>query len=88
MPLNANLTMIFIDYLVNDDGVVLHFLCPNPGAAQESDYYVLLTDAEIASVSTTPQLATLVKSKLQRKLRATGMATKLDALIGQSLVNI
>lgn len=88
MPLNLNVTMTFIDYLVNDDGVILHFLCPNPGAGMESDYYVLLTDAEIGSVATIPLLAALVKTKLQRKLRATGMAAKLDSLIGQSLVNI
>lgn len=88
MPLNANLTMIFKDYAVSDAGVVLHFVCPNPGAEQVSDYYVLLTDAEISAAANTAALGLLAKTKLQRQLRATGLSSKLDALIGQSLVNI
>jgi hypothetical protein len=86
MGLAANATMTFTRYEVTDTGVDLIFVCPNPGGGEPSEYKVNLTDAEIASVSTTPQLKTLVTTKLSRRYRATGLSTKLDALIGQSVV--
>lgn len=85
MPLNSNANMQFIDYEVTDTGISMHFLCNNPGAGMNSDYHVLVTDAELATITTQAQLKTLVTGKLQRKLRAVGIATKLDNLIGQSI---
>jgi len=86
MPLQNNATMIFISYEIQDGGIQLHFVCPNPGAGEPNDYYILLTDDELTTVGTVQQLKTLVEGKLQRKLRAVGIATKLDTFIGQSLV--
>lgn len=85
MALATNATMTFRDYEVQDTQIVMHFTCPAPGAGNVSDYYIALTDTELAGVSTQGQLATLVTTKLNRKLRSTGIATKLDAFIGQSL---
>ena len=72
-------------YRVEDGGIRLHFVCANPGPGQVSDYFVLLTDAELSSVSSQGQLRSLVESKLKRSLRATGIASKLDQFIGQSV---
>lgn len=88
MTLKSNLTMIFTSYVVNDDGIMLHFMCPDPGAGEVSDYYVLITDADVTGSATVQTLAALVKTKLQRQLRGTNLAAKLDALIGQSIVNV
>lgn len=85
MALRPNAIMIFTDYAVVDTGITFHFVCPDPGPGLNSDYFVFLTDAELAGVSSQPQLRTLVQTKLDRKLRALGIATKLDAFIGQSL---
>ncbi len=85
MGLQASATMVFNSYEVIDNGINLHFVCSNPGGGEPSDYYVLATDAELATITTQVQLKTLVTTKLQRKLRAQGIATKLDALIGQSI---
>lgn len=85
MTLAANAVMTFTDYQVTDQGILFHFVCANPGPGQPSDYYVLVTDTELAGVSTQQQLVTLVTGKLQRRFRATGIATKLDPLVGQSI---
>jgi hypothetical protein len=85
MAIKLNAIMTFQDYNIRDDGIDMHFVCLDPGPGQENDYTVFLTDAELASVSTLLQLRTLVTTKLQRKLRASGVATKLDALIGGSI---
>lgn len=80
------MTLTFTSYEVTDTGITLHFVSPDPGPGKPLDYYVMLADAEIAGVSTQPQLRTLVTTKLNRKLRAVGFSTKLDPFIGQSLV--
>lgn len=79
------MTLTFTSYEVTDGGITLHFVSPDPGPNRPSDYYVALTDAELAGVSTQAQLQTLVTTKLNRKLRAVGSSTKLDPFIGQSL---
>jgi hypothetical protein len=91
--LNANAVMTFQSpdsgftpaYLVTDGGITLNFLCANPGAGMPSGYSVFVSDAELAAVSTVPQAVSLVTTKLQRKYRNTGIATKLDPLVGQSI---
>jgi hypothetical protein len=86
MPLRANATLIFQRYHVDDDGIRLTFLCPDPGPGQESEYVVLLLDTDLAAVSTQIQLRNLVITAVQRRLRAAGIASKLDPFIGQSVV--
>ena len=73
----------FEDFEVRDDGIALHFVSPDPGPGRPSDYYVLLTDAELAGVNNQSQLRTLVTTKLQRKIQAQGIAAKLTPFVGQ-----
>ena len=85
MALKTNATLEFSSYTVLDTGIEMTFTCPNPGPGEYSHYVILLTDAELATVTTQVQLRTLVTSKLQRRYRATGIASKLDQFIGQTL---
>ncbi len=84
--LSTNATMIFLDYEVQDNGIRIHFVCPDPGPNEVSDYYITVTDAELSLITTLAKFKTLVLTKLQRKLRASDIASKLDPYIGQSLV--
>lgn len=79
------MTLTFIRYSVNDTGIALVFNADYPGPGKENEIVIMVTDAELAGVSTQPQLRTLVTTKLNRKLRAVGLSTKLDPFIGQSL---
>lgn len=85
MGLRANATLTFLDYNVNDVGIHMHFVSPDPGPGEPSDYYILLTDTDLAGVTTQLNLRNLVLTKLQRAFRAQGIASKLDPFIGQSL---
>ena len=81
------MTLNFTSYAVQDDGIQLHFVSPDPGAGMPSDWYVLVTDAEVTAATTQAQLRQLVLGKLNRKFRAAGgIATRLDPFIGQSVV--
>lgn len=82
MALRANAEMEFDRYRLDDAGVVLHFTCADPGAGESCEYEVLVTDAELASVSTMQQFGNLVTAKLTRRYRAN---TQLDGLIGRSV---
>ncbi len=86
MSLRTNATMVFTDYNVEDSGLTLHFVCPNPGGGEPSDYYVTLADTELSTVTNATSFKTLVDTKLKRKYRAANIASKLDSLIGQSTV--
>ena len=86
MALRVNATMRFDSYTVEDNGIQFHFVCIDPGPGMNSDYYVLVTDAELTGVTSQAQLASLITTKLQRRYRATGAASKLDPFIGQTLV--
>ena len=86
MGLNPNVSMTFTEYGITDTGIQMNFVCYNPGPGLPTDYTVFLTDAEIAAVSNLAQFKSLVLGKLQRKFRATGIASKLDQYIGQSVV--
>ena len=88
MTLKTNATMTFNSYKVEEGGIRLVFLCPDPGAGEESYWNVLITDAELGTITTAQQFKDMVKTKLQRLFRATGIATKLDALIGQSITGV
>jgi hypothetical protein len=77
--------MTFIGYEVQDDGILLTFLCGDPGAGEASLWPVMVTNAELAAVTTLTEFRNLVITKLQRKYRAAGIASKLDGLIGQSV---
>lgn len=86
MALQANATMRFDDYSVDDTGIHFHFTCASPGPGQVSDYYVLLTFAELTGIGNLAALRTFLIARLQRNLRAATVAAQLDPLIGQSLV--
>lgn len=81
------MTLTFTSYEVHDTGILLHFVSPDPGAGMPSDWFVGLTDAELAGASNQAQLRQLVLDKLNRKFRAaSGIAARLDPFIGQSVV--
>jgi len=85
MPLQPNATFTFTGFEVVDEGIRFIFVCLNPGPGQANDYAFLATDAELAAVTTQAQLQTLVTNKLNRMIRATGIASKLTPFIGQSI---
>lgn len=85
MAINPNVVMTFAGYYVEDAGIRFHFVATNPGPGLESDYYVFCTDSELAAVSNQGQLQTLLTTKLNRSIRRTGIASKLDPFIGQSI---
>ena len=87
-PVKANATFTLESYEVTDDGILMEFLCPDPGGGNESLYYIRLTDAELAAVTTQQELRTLVTTKLERKIRAANIASKLDQFIGESITGI
>lgn len=85
MPVRSNAVMTFTDYTIEDSGIRFHFVCADPGAGMESDYYVFATDAELSALSTANQLRSLMLAKLNRAIRRNGFASKLDPLIGQTV---
>ena len=83
------MTLTFTSYVVLDDPVLairFHFVSPDPGPGQPTDYYVNLTQSELDGISTQLQLRNALIAKFERKLRAQGISSKLDPLIGQSMV--
>lgn len=86
MSLALGATMTFTSYAVQDTGIMFHFVSPNPGPGNESDWYVFASDADLAAVASAADLRTLLQTKLNRKLRAAGIASKLDPFLGQSLI--
>lgn len=85
MPLNANVTMTFTSYQVQDGGIVMGFVCSNPGGGEDSDYTIFFTDAEIAAIGNLAQFNAAVLTKLKRKFRAENIASRLDPMIGRSV---
>ena len=76
--------LIFESYEVLDTGLTLRFEETFPDG--HSQYQsIFLTQPELDAVTTQAQVRTLVENKLKRKIRAVGIATKLNAFIGQSL---
>lgn len=66
-------------------GVRMHFVCLNPGPEQPNDYYILVSIDELTAITTQLQLRTLVQDRLNQQIRFTGIASKLDPFIGQTL---
>lgn len=75
--------LVLSDYLTDDEGVVIHFVSPNPGPGQASDYYLRLTDADLTGAVTDVALRALINTKLRKKFRAVGVAVKIDPLINE-----
>lgn len=78
-------SLTFTGYTVRDDGIALDFEHPDPGPARPSVYTIVVTDAELAAVTTAQALRTLAQTKLQRKVLAANIASKLDDFIGQTV---
>lgn len=85
MALKTNATLQFTSYEVKNDGINLGFTCFDPGPGESNNWFVFVTDTELSGVSNLSQFRTLVLTKLQRKYRAYGVASKLDSLIGQEV---
>lgn len=87
MPIvvDPNAVMKFVNYEVEDTGIRFFFDCQNPGPGRRVQYTVFATDAELSGVTTQPQLQSLLVTKLQRSIRQAGIASKLDALLNQTL---
>lgn len=85
MALRVNATLVFSSYAVHDGDIEFRFVCPDPGPGEPSEYTVTATDTELSTVNTAAQLRTLLTTKLQRKWRQSGIASKLDTFLGQSI---
>ena len=77
--------LIFADYAVNEDDIALRFTVADPALGEPAEYTIRITEAEIASASTGPQLRALLTSKLTRQQQATVTTARLDALLGADL---
>lgn len=87
MAVIANASMRFIRYEVIDDArIECTFQCDAPGAGEKNLYVIHLTFAEISANSAVQLRDNFVIPRLQRQIRATGISTKLDGLINQSVV--
>ena len=78
------MNLTFLSYSVETEGISLLFAVVS---ADTEEYQIFFTDAELASITTQLQLRNAVITKLQRKVQAVGIASKLDTFIGQQ-VNI
>ena len=76
---------IFRRWQPEDGGYRLTFSCAAPGPGLPTDYEILLTDTDLATVTTALQLRTLAQTALERKVRAATIAAKLDPFIGQTV---
>jgi len=76
--------LTFEGYNVLNDGVALEFR-PGENTTKDARFTVFLSDAELTTIVTLAQLRAIVISKLQRKVQAAGIASKLDPLVGQSV---
>ena len=86
MPVQPNASFTFTGYEVLDVGIRLDFVCADPGPGQVNNYDVVVTDSDMAGITTQQLFVQLVRTKLERKVRAVGIASRLDPMIGQSLV--
>ena len=85
MALKPNAQLKFVGYKVTHAGLEFTFLAPDPGEGEESFYVIFGTDAELAAVASIATFNTFVLDKLKRLVRANGIASKLDSMIGRSI---
>lgn len=86
MAIKPNCSFKFTGYDVEDLGVRLTFVAQDPGPGLDTDYSIVVTPAELAAAGNMQAVLSLVTSKLQQRIRANGVASKLDQFIGQSIV--
>lgn len=77
--------MTFSRYSVEDGGVRLYFVAGPRSGGEPSDYCILLTDAQLAAAGTAVDFLALVMTSLSRKVKASGIAARLDPLIGRKV---
>lgn len=80
------ITATFVRYTVHEEGTRLVFTLDGMGPGQDTEITILLTDAEVAGLTTLGLARVLVTAKLQRRLMASGIAPRLDSLLGQSVI--
>ena len=86
MALKPNASLIFDHYeVVATGGIVMTFLCHDPGPGENYYWSIFVTDAELATVTDLSTFQTLVLDKRNRLVRASGIASKLDTLIGRTV---
>ena len=78
--------MTFTGYCVEDAGVRLNFVAGTRSGGEPSDYSIFATDAELASLTSAADFLTFVTARLNRKVKAVGIAARLDGLIGRKVV--
>jgi hypothetical protein len=84
MPLRTSTILKFERYYVLDSNETkLEFSCTNPGAGEESLYWIVLTDDEISTIIDALTYDTLISDKLKRKYRSANISTKLDRYFGR-----
>jgi len=76
----------FVAYRVKDSTIDMLFDWADAPPGTCTDIVVVLTDAELAAVSSQANLVALARTKLKRKMKAEGIANKLDAAIGQTIM--
>lgn len=87
MALKPNAPMTFVGAeFVDSGGIILRFVCHDPGPGEPSDYEIKLTDAVVATLDTEQKWAQAALVELTRKYRKTSViAARLDALVGKTL---
>jgi hypothetical protein len=85
MALKPNAQLVFTAYEVRYNGVLMHWVCYDPGPGEPSDYEVFVTDAEWVTITDLQSFNTLLSAKLKKLYRAEGISTRLDPLIGRTL---
>ena len=78
--------MTFSGYCVEDSGVRLNFTAGPRQGGEKSDYSIFASDAELAALSSAADFLTFVTARLNRKVKAAGIASRLDGLIGRKVV--
>lgn len=70
----------FIDYVVVDNGINLHFLASGALPGTVTDYYINLTDIEISSARNSDQLKATIQRKIDRLYNGVGISVIVDAI--------
>jgi len=70
----------FAGYVVHDDSVAFEM-----DDDSQRRVTLFVANAELAAVTTAAQLRDLIEAKLRRKVNREGIASKLDAFLGQSV---